>query len=48
MSAGGDPGLASVSGRYFDRFEESAAHEQAHDGTARARLIALTEDLTAA
>ncbi|MFI9271532.1 SDR family NAD(P)-dependent oxidoreductase [Kitasatospora sp. NPDC052896] len=42
-----DPALASVSGRYFDRFTEARAHEQAYDPAARSRLAALTAALTA-
>ncbi|MEU7027915.1 SDR family NAD(P)-dependent oxidoreductase [Streptomyces sp. NPDC046275] len=41
-----DPGLAGVTGRYFDRFTEARAHAQAHDPAARARLRELTERLT--
>ncbi|MFJ2089051.1 SDR family NAD(P)-dependent oxidoreductase [Streptomyces sp. NPDC087901] len=42
-----DPALAEVSGRYFDRFTETAAHEQAYDPRARERLAALTRTLLA-
>ncbi|WP_393062481.1 SDR family NAD(P)-dependent oxidoreductase [Streptomyces sp. LN549] len=42
-----DPALAKVSGRYFDRFTETAAHEQAYDPRARERLAALTRTLLA-
>ena len=41
-----DPTLASLTGRYFDRFDERPAHPQAHDPAARAQLMALTRDLT--
>jgi NAD(P)-dependent dehydrogenase (short-subunit alcohol dehydrogenase family) len=41
-----DPTLASVTGRYFDRFDDRPAHPQAHDPAARTRLMALTRDLT--
>ncbi|MFF6779143.1 SDR family NAD(P)-dependent oxidoreductase [Streptomyces sp. NPDC012637] len=40
-----DPGLAGTTGRYFDRFTDSRAHEQAYDTEARARLMELTERL---
>lgn len=42
-----DPALAGVTGRYFDRFTDTAAHEQAYDPRARARLGALTRELLA-
>ncbi|MEL5955955.1 SDR family NAD(P)-dependent oxidoreductase [Streptomyces sp. CLV115] len=42
-----DPALAHVTGRYFDRFTEAPAHEQAYDPQARARLAALTRELLA-
>ncbi|MFG3530501.1 SDR family NAD(P)-dependent oxidoreductase [Streptomyces sp. NPDC047917] len=42
-----DPALARVTGRYFDRFTEAPAHEQAYDPQARARLAALTRELLA-
>ncbi|MFD8688189.1 SDR family NAD(P)-dependent oxidoreductase [Streptomyces sp. NPDC059651] len=42
-----DPALAEVSGRYFDRFTETTAHEQAYDPRARERLAALTGALLA-
>ncbi|MGW0666612.1 SDR family NAD(P)-dependent oxidoreductase [Streptomyces sp. NPDC002746] len=42
-----DPALAEVTGRYFDRFTDTAAHEQAYDPRARERLAALTRDLLA-
>ncbi|MCX4744650.1 SDR family NAD(P)-dependent oxidoreductase [Kitasatospora sp. NBC_01287] len=42
-----DPELAGVTGRYFDQFTDTRAHEQAYDPEARARLAELTERLTA-
>ncbi|MFG2595261.1 SDR family NAD(P)-dependent oxidoreductase [Streptomyces sp. NPDC048462] len=42
-----DPALAGVTGRYFDRFTDAAAHEQAYDPQARERLAALTRELLA-
>ncbi|MGF1431043.1 SDR family NAD(P)-dependent oxidoreductase [Kitasatospora sp. LaBMicrA B282] len=42
-----DPELALVTGRYFDRFTEAPAHEQAYDPAARAQLAELTARLTA-
>ncbi|MFE2936514.1 SDR family NAD(P)-dependent oxidoreductase [Streptomyces sp. NPDC059278] len=42
-----DPALADVTGRYFDRFTDTPAHEQAYDPRARARLAALTRELLA-
>jgi NAD(P)-dependent dehydrogenase (short-subunit alcohol dehydrogenase family) len=42
-----DPELDWVSGRFYDRLEESAANPQAYDADARARLRALSEELTA-
>ena len=42
-----DPELDGVSGRFYDRLEESAANAQAYDAEARARLRALSEELTA-
>jgi NAD(P)-dependent dehydrogenase (short-subunit alcohol dehydrogenase family) len=41
-----DPELDGVSGRFYDRLEESAANAQAYDAEARARLRALSEELT--
>jgi NAD(P)-dependent dehydrogenase (short-subunit alcohol dehydrogenase family) len=41
-----DPGLAGVSGRYYDGLAESAAHRQAYDPDARRRLWELSEELT--
>ncbi|MCX5104755.1 SDR family NAD(P)-dependent oxidoreductase [Streptomyces sp. NBC_00439] len=42
-----DPALADVTGRYFDRFTDTPAHEQAYDPQARVRLAALTRELLA-
>ncbi|WP_406090415.1 SDR family NAD(P)-dependent oxidoreductase [Streptomyces sp. NBC_01013] len=42
-----DPALADVSGRYFDRFTETSAHEQAYDPRAREHLAQLTRTLLA-
>ena len=42
-----DPALATVTGRYFDRFADTRAHEQAYDPEARARLAAATAALLA-
>lgn len=42
-----DPELDGVSGRFFDRLEESAAHPQAYDAEARAKLRRLSEELVA-
>ncbi|MFF0558144.1 SDR family NAD(P)-dependent oxidoreductase [Streptomyces sp. NPDC004266] len=41
-----DPDLAAVTGRYFDRFADARAHEQAYDDGARERLMELTHELT--
>jgi NAD(P)-dependent dehydrogenase (short-subunit alcohol dehydrogenase family) len=41
-----DPKLEGVSGRYYDQLREARAHSQAYDRDARARLRALSEDLT--
>jgi NAD(P)-dependent dehydrogenase (short-subunit alcohol dehydrogenase family) len=41
-----DPALDGVTGRYFNGQAEDAAHPQAYDGAARARLRALSERLT--
>lgn len=38
-----DPAQAGVTGRYFDRFTDARAHEQAYDPEARRRLMALTD-----
>ncbi|MEU3591969.1 SDR family NAD(P)-dependent oxidoreductase, partial [Streptomyces filamentosus] len=43
-----DPGLAGVTGRYFDRFTDARAHERAYDPEARRRLMALTDLWTGA
>jgi len=43
-----EPELDGVSGRFFDRLSESRAASQAYDAEARARLRALSEELTAA
>jgi NAD(P)-dependent dehydrogenase (short-subunit alcohol dehydrogenase family) len=43
-----DPDLAGVTGRYFDRGQESRALDQAYDPAFRARLTELTESLIAA
>ncbi|MEK0099751.1 3-oxoacyl-ACP reductase, partial [Streptomyces sp. A475] len=40
-----DPELGSTTGRYFDRFTDARAHEQAYDKEARRRLMALTDEL---
>jgi NAD(P)-dependent dehydrogenase (short-subunit alcohol dehydrogenase family) len=42
-----EPELDGVSGKFFDRLEESAADPQAYDPQARARLRELSEELTA-
>jgi NAD(P)-dependent dehydrogenase (short-subunit alcohol dehydrogenase family) len=42
-----DAELDGVSGRYFDRLEESSALHQAYDGEARRRLRTLSEQLVA-
>jgi NAD(P)-dependent dehydrogenase (short-subunit alcohol dehydrogenase family) len=42
-----DPALEGVSGRFFDRFEESAPHPWALDRRNRERLVELSERLTA-
>lgn len=42
-----DPALSGVTGRYFDRFTDTPAHEQAYDPRARARLASLTRELLA-
>ncbi|MFB6828857.1 SDR family NAD(P)-dependent oxidoreductase [Streptomyces hydrogenans] len=38
-----DPEQAGVTGRYFDRFTDARAHEQAYDPEARRRLMVLTD-----
>jgi NAD(P)-dependent dehydrogenase (short-subunit alcohol dehydrogenase family) len=43
-----DPGLASVSGRYYDGLEESTANPQAYAPDARGRLWELSERATGA
>jgi NAD(P)-dependent dehydrogenase (short-subunit alcohol dehydrogenase family) len=40
-----EPELHGVSGRFFDRLEEGAAHPQAYDARARAELRRLSEEL---
>ncbi|MFI6767224.1 SDR family NAD(P)-dependent oxidoreductase [Streptomyces sp. NPDC050355] len=40
-----DPALASTTGRYFDQFTDTRAHEQAYDVEARERLMRLTDTL---
>jgi NAD(P)-dependent dehydrogenase (short-subunit alcohol dehydrogenase family) len=42
-----NPELDGVSGRFYDRLEESSAESQAYDARARARLRGLSEELTA-
>ncbi|MET7762797.1 SDR family NAD(P)-dependent oxidoreductase [Streptomyces sp. NPDC005393] len=42
-----DPKAEGITGRYFDRFDDRPAHPQAYDAQARARLAALTTELTA-
>lgn len=37
-----DPELATTTGRYFDRFTDTRAHEQAYDTETRKRLMELT------
>ena len=41
-----DPELETVSGRYFNGRREARAHTQAHDRDARARLAAISKELT--
>ncbi|MEV5827249.1 SDR family NAD(P)-dependent oxidoreductase [Spirillospora sp. NPDC052242] len=41
-----DPDLDGVSGRFFDGLDEARADAQAYDADARARLRALSDDLT--
>lgn len=41
-----DPELDDVSGRFFNQREDAAANDQAYDKSARARLRALSEELT--
>lgn len=40
-----DPDLESTTGRYFDQFTDTRAHEQAYDIEARRRLMELTHGL---
>ncbi|MFD4139246.1 SDR family NAD(P)-dependent oxidoreductase [Streptomyces sp. NPDC058572] len=40
-----DPDLESTTGRYFDQFTDTRAHEQAYDVDARRRLMELTHRL---
>ena len=42
-----DPALDGVSGRFFERFEESEPHPWALERRNRERLVALSEELTA-
>ncbi|MEV5987985.1 SDR family NAD(P)-dependent oxidoreductase [Streptomyces sp. NPDC052051] len=42
-----DPELATTTGRYFDRFTDARAHDQAYDPGARERLMKLTHRLIA-
>lgn len=42
-----DPALTTVSGKYFDRFDEKPAHPQAYDPEARKRLSEICEELIA-
>jgi NAD(P)-dependent dehydrogenase (short-subunit alcohol dehydrogenase family) len=42
-----DPALDGVSGRFFDRQEESAPHPWALDAGNRERLVQLSKELTA-
>ena len=42
-----DPALDGVTGRYFDRFDDARAHEQAYDQEARRRLTVATRALLA-
>lgn len=48
MQLAANPALDGVSGRFFDRLEESSAAPQAYDPDARARLRALSVELTQA
>lgn len=41
-----DPALDAVSGRFFDGLQEARANAQAYDSDARARLKALSDELT--
>jgi hypothetical protein len=40
-----DPDLEDTTGRYFDQFTDTRAHEQAYDTEARKRLMELTHRL---
>lgn len=40
-----DPDLAAVTGRYFDQFTDTRAHDQVYDAAARERLMKLTHAL---
>ncbi|UKY53293.1 SDR family NAD(P)-dependent oxidoreductase [Streptomyces inhibens] len=40
-----DPELDSTTGRYFDQFADTRAHDQAYDADARKRLMKLTDAL---
>jgi hypothetical protein len=42
-----DPALDGVSGRFFDRFEETAPHPWAQERRNRERLLVLSEELAA-
>ncbi|MGA8113609.1 MAG: SDR family NAD(P)-dependent oxidoreductase [Actinocatenispora sp.] len=42
-----DPALASVTGRYFEQYDDVPAHAQAYDATARSRLASATRSLLA-
>ncbi|MFF7976205.1 SDR family NAD(P)-dependent oxidoreductase [Streptomyces sp. NPDC007905] len=42
-----DPNLENTTGQYSDRYDDQPAHPQAYDSQARARLAALTTNLTA-
>jgi len=43
-----DPGLAGVTGRFYDRTQEARAHASAYDPDVRRRLWQLSLDLTGA
>ncbi|WP_309238712.1 SDR family NAD(P)-dependent oxidoreductase [Actinoplanes aureus] len=43
-----DSDLRGVTGRYFFRFDEARAHEQAYDPAVRAALLARTDAMTSA
>ncbi|MCX5206563.1 SDR family NAD(P)-dependent oxidoreductase [Streptomyces sp. NBC_00237] len=40
-----DPELGSTTGRYFDQFTDTRAHEQAYDADVRRRLMTITDEL---